>query len=234
MRTATRPARGEHAAPAPSRAALARLRALAGRLKRSVLLSDTHIWHELDSRSLPPGRDLGAGLALRRATADDADALARLPTPVAPDGIVDPRRARQRIADGAQLWLVEDGDEPVCALWTFTGRAPCIAARDGWLALPPGSVSVEDAITHPDRRGGAIAPHAARDITRILRPDGLRRSLMQAHEDNRASRAAIRRVGARPVAEVALRRVGPFRRVDVRPIGDGGSVAEFFAERLAR
>lgn len=203
------------------RAALRRAPGLARRTRRAAFSRDVRIWHELPASCLrlgplPPGTDLV------RAAPQDAEIVEQLPLMWSSDGMIDAQGARRRMAAGHDLWVVFEAERPVMLFWTCRGSAPALAARGGWLALPPGVASAEDAVVAFDRRGARLTPLAVTEAFRRLEREGVHTFVMQALNTNRASRHAIRTLGAHETAAVTLVRFAFRSYVRVRPLGFAG------------
>lgn len=157
-----------------------------------------------------------------RARPEDAHVVEQLPLMWSTDGEIDAACARRRIAAGHDLWVVFEAKRPVMLFWTCRGSAPALAARGGWLTLPSGTASIEDAVVALDRRGATLAARAVTEAGRRLEREGVHTLVMQALNTNRASRGAIRTLGAHEVAAVTLVRFAFRPYVRVRPLGFAG------------
>ncbi len=125
-----------------------------------------------------------------------------------------------------------EGQTAAFSCWVFHGRAPVLAARGGWLALPPGVVCLEDSVTNPDYRGRGIAPAAWGGIAATLHARGLTSLITKVAVDNAPSRKACLKAGFVEVGTMRLTRVGPRYRVVVEdPSGATGPLLAAALER---
>jgi GNAT superfamily N-acetyltransferase len=177
-------------------------------LRARLYFEDTHVWYVLDLTREVPSVPLAAGLELHRARQEDLPDLQKLPT-------IGPRRAERFFAAGSELWLVREGEVPAFACWIHRGRTPVLAARGGWLTVPPGVASLEDSVTSPAFRGRKIAPAAWSLVARAAREHGDHLLVTLVLDDNQAVRRALDRAGFREVASHRLLRRGPWSRVSV-------------------
>ena len=192
------------------------LERLAGRL----YLDEAHIWYELDPRRAADGYAFDDGLELRRGEPRDADLLDQLET-------VPPAEVRDRLAAGHELWLVVEGDRPAFSCWIFHDRTPVLAAPDGELSLPEGTVCLEDSVTAAWARGRGVAPAA---WTALARENPQRRMITKVAVDNQPSRRAVEKAGFEPAVVMRMRRIGWRSRTWVEPVK--GSRSGFYAARL--
>jgi GNAT superfamily N-acetyltransferase len=183
------------------------------RTRNRVYLRTEHVWYELPLALARPSKTLPGGFRLGRATEGELDALEQLPT-------VPPDEARRRLHDGAELWLVTENDRPAFACWIFHAKMPVLAARDGWIDVPPEAVCLEDSVTSPEFRGRGIAPGAWSEIADALREAGIARMVTQVERSNVPSRKAVQKAAFVEVARVAFERTGPRTRVAVSGDGD--------------
>ena len=205
------------------RRALARhgLRGTAQRLARTARerahLNEEHIWYELPLAGGRERRPLPEGLELVEADDEQTQLLAGLPA-------MSPADAARLRARGGRLFLVLDGREPLFACWIHTTRTPTIAARGGWLALPPGVVCLEDSVTAPAARGRGVAPAAWSALADRLHEAGVGSMVTKVGVENAPSRKAVEKAGFREAGSMRLRRVGP--RTEVQIVGDTPIAAE--------
>jgi GNAT superfamily N-acetyltransferase len=188
-----------------------------------VVLTETHIWYELDLMSERPRRALQSGLSLRRGQVPDLSMLAELKT-------VSPGAARARLEGGNDLWLVLDGDQLLFSCWIFRSRAPVAAATGGEIELADAMVCLEDSVTTPAARGRGIGPAAAAAVADRLADEGQRRMVTKVTVDNLASRKAAVKMGFEPVAVMHFKRRGPLRRTTVRALDE--QRGRYFVETL--
>jgi GNAT superfamily N-acetyltransferase len=190
----------------------------------SVVLSEEHIWYSLDLAGDRPRRDLPEGFALHLATEAEAEDAAHLPNQPGADEI------GARIAGTADVYMVREHGKPAFACTIFRERTPTIAARGGWLDLPADTVCLEDSGTSPDFRGRGVAPGAWTAIADALAERGFKTMLTKVAVDNEPSRKAVVKAGFGEAADMRMRRLGPFRRVAMTPLGAPG--AEFLIALL--
>jgi len=189
----------------------AALRRVVTRVRPQLYMHEAHVWSALVLAGERPRLALPAGYTLARAGATDLPKLAELD--------VDVELGRQRLADGAELWLISHGAETVYCGWVFHGRAPTIAAPGGWVNLPRGIVNPEDMVTAPTHRGRGLASAAYTLLCDDLqRGDRASRIVGKVPVDNSANRRALVKSGWREFALVDFRRVGPWRRTTVRQV----------------
>ena len=190
-----------------------------------LVLREQHVWYALDLRGDRPRRPLTDGFVLRLADEDDAEAVASLPNQPGVDEV------RARIGGAADVYMVSEGDKPAFACTIFHARTPTVAARGDWLDLPADTICLEDSGTSPDFRGRGVAPAAWSAIADALAERGFRTMLTKVAVDNEPSRRAVAKAGFGEAAAMQVRRVGPFRRVSMSPLGTPG--AEFLIALLS-
>lgn len=173
-----------------------------------LYLAETHVWYELvlDGERAP--RPLEEGLDLVESDDRQVGLLDQLPA-------MSPRDALRLRSRGARLFLVLEDGRPLFACWIHTGKTPAIAARGGWLPLPPGTVCLEDSLTSPAARGRGVAPAAWSELAGRLAAEGVERMITKVGVENAPSRKAVEKAGFREVAVMRLRRVGPRARVTI-------------------
>ncbi|HSB81638.1 MAG TPA: GNAT family N-acetyltransferase [Candidatus Methylomirabilis sp.] len=200
--------------------------AMARRITPSIYLKETHVWYRLDLAQERREITLPEGFELISAGPTDLPLLNQLPA-------VGLYQARRRLASNADLWIVREGGQAAFCCWTFRSRTPVEAARDGWLALPPAIVCLEDSVTSPLYRGRGIAPAAWTGIARALMQEGAVAMVTKIEERNTASRRAVEKIGFRTVAFMRRVRVLARSHVKVRlQAGEEGST--FLVTHLAR
>jgi RimJ/RimL family protein N-acetyltransferase len=199
-------------------------RRIAERGTHSLVLSEEHIWYSLDLAGERPRRELPEGFELHLATEAEADDAAHLPNQPGVEEV------RARIAGTADYYIVREHGTPAFACTIFRERTPTIAARGGWLELPADTVCLEDSGTSPDFRGRGVAPGAWTAIADALAERGFKTMLTKVTVENEPSRKAVTKSGFREAADMRMRRVGPFRRVVLSPLGAPG--AEFIISAL--
>lgn len=175
-------------------------------------MHELHVWSTADLRAERPHLPLADGLKAIRATAAHLDLLEDL-------GAVGADQALDRLSRGAELWMVLEGERPVYAGWLFHAQAPTVAARSGWIDLPPRVANPEDMITAPDYRGRGLASAMYTVIFDTLqREDRADTVVGKVPVDNIANRRALAKSGWQEFAVVDYRRIGPWRRTRVRPV----------------
>jgi ribosomal protein S18 acetylase RimI-like enzyme len=164
---------------------------------RRVALHEQHVWYALELAASHPPIQWQGDIAFSRIAAHDLAYLSQLET-------VGNLEARQRLAQGAELWLAREGPHAVFACWIFRNRTPVLAARGGWLELPDGVVCLEDSVTSPAYRGRGIAPAAWSRVANELQHEGSKTIITKVASDNVPSRRAVERAGFRPLATMTL------------------------------
>jgi GNAT superfamily N-acetyltransferase len=125
--------------------------------------------------------------------------------------------AKERFADGSQLWFVMRDREPAFSCWIFRRVAPMRAAANRRLELPPGVACLEDSVTRPEHRGHGIARAAWTQIAEGLAADGFHTLITKCEVDNAPAKAAVEKAGFRPAALMTLRHRGLRDHVTVNP-----------------
>jgi ribosomal protein S18 acetylase RimI-like enzyme len=197
---------------------------VAGRLRPHLFLEEEHVWSELRLTSELAERPLPDGMVLVQGTVGDIPAASELPTPVSP--VV----AARLLEQGAELWLIRQGERVASACWIFLDAAPAIAAPRGVFRLPAGTAMLEDTTTSPDFRGQGLAPAMWLGIGADLRRRGYRRLLTKVEVDNAPSRRAVEKAGFVEGAILHLRRVAARNQVRIEPLGSS-ELARDVAER---
>lgn len=197
--------------------AVAVTRHVAQRGAHRVYLAEEHIWYSLDLTGERPRRELPEGFELHVATQFEAEAISHLPNqPVIGE-------LHARMAGDADVYMVSDAGTPAFACTIFRRRAPVLAAPGGWLDLPDHTVVLEDSGTSPDFRGRGVAPGAWTAIADALAERGFKRMLTKVEIDNEPSRRAVVKSGFAEAADMRMRRIGPWRRVALTPLGAPGA-----------
>lgn len=188
-----------------------RLASSAGRsLSCALYVRERHVWYMLDLTAplsqiaCPPGFDIAM------AAAGDVPLLEQLPT-------IGAYVARQRLASGAELWLLREDAHAASGCWIFRDRTPVFAARTGWLTLPPHTVCLEDTVTSPAYRGRGLAGALWSKIARGLQRQHVAAIITKVAEDNTASRRAVEKAGFEAVAMMTLTRRALWSRVTLEP-----------------
>jgi GNAT superfamily N-acetyltransferase len=190
--------------------------------REQIVLTEEHVWYELDLGGERPRPPLADGLALVEATAEQVALLEELPSMSAAAA----GRLRRR---GGRLFLVLEDETPLFACWIHGRETPAIAAPGGWLALPEGVSCLEDSVTSPAARGRGIAPAAWAVLGDRLAAESARTLVTKVEVENVPSRRAVEKAGFREIALMRLRRIARRRRVDVE--GEG-ALAHELAARL--
>ncbi|MGI8728541.1 MAG: GNAT family N-acetyltransferase [Solirubrobacteraceae bacterium] len=128
---------------------------------------------------------------------------------------IDAGRAAERARDGGRPLLVLDRGQPLFACWIFTHRAPMIAARGRWLALPEQVACLEDSVAASAARGRGIGPLTWTALAQRLAGEGKSAMITKVATGNAPSRRAVVKAGFREVAVMRLRRCGILYLVDV-------------------
>jgi GNAT superfamily N-acetyltransferase len=168
-------------------------------------LDEDHIWYLLDLghvEQLP----LAAGYELRVADEADLEGYAALTTTATDE-------ARERRANGAELWLVVRDREYAFACWIFPRETPVRAAADRVLELPSRVACLEDSFTGPSHRGHGIAGAAWTMIARELKSRGFEMLITKVEVENEPSRRAVEKAGFRGASVMHLRCRGWRERV---------------------
>ncbi|MEA2456058.1 MAG: hypothetical protein QOI45_2320 [Thermoleophilaceae bacterium] len=198
-------------------------RAVVRRIRKLAYLREEHVWYERDLHGDAPALDLPAGLRLVRADASQVDCVVELGQDV--------EEARERFDEGADLWLVLDGDDPLFLCFTFQQTTPVMAASDGTLVLPAGAACLEDAVTARAARGQGIASAAWLLVGERLAQAGFTTLVAKIETDNAASKRVAEKAGFRPVAVMQHQRTGRRRHTAVHVLG--GGLGDELAARLS-
>lgn len=196
-----------------------------GSLAKSLYSRERHVWYALDLTRERARIALPVGFALNRAGRSELALLEELPT-------IGRVEAGQRLAFGAELWLVRDGVNPAFSCWIFRERTPVLAAKTGWLALPPRTVCLEDSVTSPRYRGRGLAPAAWSQIADCLQGENVTSIITKVAEDNAPSRRAVEKAGFQSAALMSLNRVALRSHVELQPCGTG-DVSTYLETNLA-
>ena len=195
------------------------------RLRPFVWLDETHIWSVLRLDNVDDSRQLRDGLVLTLGHDEHLDSLEELPSQVGR------KEAERRLAEGAQLWVVMDGESLAFACWIFRDFAPVTAAPGGRFRIPPRHVVLEDSATSDAYRGRGVAPAAWLTLARQLRDAGYSRILTKVEVANAPSRRAVSKAGFVEGAAVHLRRVAATNHVTVREL-ESAEVTQMLRARL--
>lgn len=172
------------------------------------VLRESHVWYSLDPAADRPPRDLAPELALRAGTVADLSLLTTLET-------IAPEEGDKRLREGHDWWLVLEGDRALFSCWIFRGQTPASAAPGGHVALPEGTVCLEDSVAHADARGRGIAPATWTTVAARLAAEGKRQMITKVAVENTPSRRAVEKIGFASVAIMHYRRFGPFSRTSL-------------------
>ena len=187
-------------------------------------LDETHVWYELSLGHSRPQKTLRPELKLTRSGADDLLLLEELPT-------ISVDEARWRVEVGCDLWLVLDDRQPIFACWIFHDSVPLLAAQKRQLALPPGTVYLEDSITSPSYSGrGMVAPAAWSEVADRLEKAGVKSIITKVEADNKVMRLALIKAGFRDIAIMRFRKAGPRRYIAIR--AKTGATPDWLVEQL--
>jgi GNAT superfamily N-acetyltransferase len=201
-------------------------RIAAYRVRRLVVVDETHIWLALELGRKRPRRELAEGFVLRRASEADLGAVERLPD------VGSAAALRRELARGHDLWLVAAGGRVAFACWVHHEEAPVFAARGRVLRLPPGVCCLEDSATSPEFRGRGVAPAAWSSIATSVEAAGYTVMITKIESDNEPSARALEKAGFAAIARMHFVRRWPHDHVTLSEIQ--GSVGRELAERLAR
>lgn len=202
------------------------VRVVSHRVRAALHQHEEHLWYELRLDVDLPRRQLPAGYELTVAGQGERAIASAM------EGGPSTEQVAAFTDAGGALWIVLDGRQAAFTCWIFPRVTPAVAARGGWLELPPGVVCLEDSATSPDHRGKGVAPAAWSGIAEVLRARGVQAITTKVAVDNGPSRRAVAKAGFVEVAVMRLTRVGPRTRVVVSPGGPGLSAQ--LAERLQR
>ena len=184
---------------------------LRGIVTNLVYASETQIWFEADLT-----KERGEVTSVDVEEAGDELLPAALAVQDTNTEVLDERRAGR-----ARAWVgkVEGAVGFVC--WTFAERTPVLAARGGWLAMPPGVECLEDSLTAPEFRGRGLAPKVWAVVEDRRADDGVNSLITKVEVENVASCRAVARAGFRHVATMRFTRFGPFSRVRISAAPNG-------------
>lgn len=170
-----------------------------------------HIWHVIDLAGERPRIELPEGLRL---VEGGETLLHHLPTIPATGQLT----ARGWLERGGRLFLVLDENErAVFAGWVFHGEVPIAASPRGWLALPGRAGALEGLFTAAAQRGRGIAPAVHALVADRLGAEGDTVLLVMTEPGNAASRRALAKAGAQPVADMFTRRRLGVARLRLEP-----------------
>lgn len=204
------------------RGPLGTLRMVAARVSPWSRWEAEFVWYALDLRAADrPRRFLADEFELRHGTIDDLGLLGQLPPD--PEVITMTRSVvQERLDDGAQLWLVTEGDRTAFRCWIFREAVPLQGVPGRKLPVPPDMVVLEDSIASPDFRGRGVAPGAWSMIADAL-SDEPALSLMwtKVSVGNAPTRHGLEKVGFRALA--TMRMSGPAWRTRIVATPENGA-----------
>ena len=198
--------------------------AIMQKAREKVYLQETHVWYELALGDERPKRSLSPEFELVRGDHSHLPLLDQLPD--TPPEVV----AKQRMDEGADLWLVLEGEQVAFVCWIFHGSMPMLAAPENRLLLAPEIVCLEDSVASTAYRGRGVAPAAWSGIAEALQQTGAKYIITKIGESNVASRRAIVKSGFHESASMHFRLVGFQRRTTVQP--GSGATADWLAKQL--
>jgi RimJ/RimL family protein N-acetyltransferase len=186
---------------------------------------ERHVWSALRLSDERPRPVLAAGYELFRATAADLPLLSQLGGGA--------EQGSERLAGGADLWMIRHGEEMVYSGWVFHGHAPTIAGPNGQVRLPLDTANPEDMVTAPAHRGRGLAAAAYSLICDDLQQSGrASRIVGKIPLDNVANRRAVQKAGWWEFAVVDFLKFGPWKRTRVRGVSEPGVAASPEATKL--
>ncbi len=151
-------------------------------------------WYDVYETTPAPATADQAGLALARATREDAAALSELRGESAGE-------VRARFDAGDEAWIARDGDRVVGFVWIRSGVSPegivefVLADDERW---------AYDLYVDETHRGRRLAPALKVLAVAELAGDGVRRVLSRIEHLNEPSQRAARFYGARRLASFAV------------------------------
>jgi RimJ/RimL family protein N-acetyltransferase len=200
------------------------------RLSPTTRWHDEFIWYELDVQDPQrPRRVLDPEFALRRGEPADAALLAQLPTDLQVTSMT-PEVVEARLAAGAWLWVVVDGDRLAFSCWNFLGAGPLTGAGAD-RPIPPGVVMLEDSIASPHVRGRGVAPGAWTGVADAHAADGRTAMVTKVAADNVAVQKALEKAGFVRVAH--MHRSGPIWRTRITITGTDGAPTDHWLASLS-
>ncbi len=189
-----------------------------------VVLSESHVWYQLDLGRQRPRPPLQPRLTLRRGDHADLPLLEQLPTTAGWE-------ASARLEAGNDVWLVVEDRHALFSCWIFHTETPVVGAPGGALRLADQMVCLEDSVVSGAARGRGIAPSAWAAIADVLTNEGKGRIITKVEVENKPSRRAVEKAGFEPVAVMHFKRLGPRSRTRIEVLENGPG--SFFAESLS-
>lgn len=169
---------------------------------------EEHVWYTL-AVDRAQAFSLAEGYELRLAgRAADAAFLDRLP-------VISAHDAGRRLADGAELWVVEREGDLAFSAWIFPERTPVWAARGGVLELPAGVACLEDSATSSAHRRRGLAAAVWSAMAAAVADRGFLAMVTKVGVENVPSRRAVEKAGFRAAAFMHHRRRGVRSRVSI-------------------
>ncbi|HVM34213.1 MAG TPA: GNAT family N-acetyltransferase [Actinomycetota bacterium] len=151
---------------------------------------------DLDGRVAPP---VPEHLAVRRATATDADVYARQ------IGTDSPTTFRRRLSATTGCWLLLERNRILHATWTTTGPA-WVGEIRRFFRPPPGDIYIYESFTQPDARGRGAYPLILGHVCGDAAAAGLTRAWIGVEKHNVPSVRAITKAGFEPGFEIEFGR----------------------------
>ncbi len=174
---------------------------------------ERHVWYAAVTSAIRSEHALPKGLKLQRAGRECLDLLSQ-------SNLCGRKAAKVFLAEGADLWVVREGERIAFCCWIFLSRTPVAAARGGWKSLRLSMACLEGSVTGTEYRGRGIAPAAWCSIAQSLQQEGIRNIVTKVEVDNRPSRRAVLKAGFREVAVVDYMQVCGVSRVRVKLLGE--------------
>jgi hypothetical protein len=106
-----------------------------------------------------------------------------------------------------------------------------MAARQGYITLPPEFVAFEDSVASLAYQGRAIGVAVWPMIADRLEQSPAKTILTKVEKDNVTARRAFSKSGFHEIATVHLRRIGPCSRLTI--LAGNGATATWLAKQLA-
>jgi len=195
------------------------------KLGRLAYLREAHVWYRMDLARDFQCLKRPRGLELIRGGASALRLFEELP---------DARRReiRRHLAQGADLWVAQQGGRVVLSCWCFHKRAPALSTRRRWIDLPPATVGLDAAAGPHDAWSPECVAGAWSALAEALAEEGAEALVIKVEETNLPCRRAIETVGFRAVASMQLSRIGGHARVALH-LHERGTTG-FLSAQLAR
>jgi GNAT superfamily N-acetyltransferase len=185
-------------------------------ITRTTYARQDHVWYWCGLGAGQPEAALPDGFTVRRAAPDELDVVERL-------GVTGLDEARRRYDEAGSFWVASSGALPVSGLWVFEDRLPVFAARSGWLPLPHRAIALENVLTAPRYRRLGLGMAVGVLVASYYAERGCTDILVKTEVDNVPVRAVLRKTGFSEIASMHLLKIGPWRRVRIRPTGSGNA-----------